>query len=101
MKSHITMRWPRRPAHAASRAKARAKFSGWKKSRAASCVAAQKGTGADNAIATQGDSARSAGTRDRKKRYAAGAEAASPAEPAIKSTVGLGHSFSTAASSTK
>ena len=76
-------------------------FSGWKKSRAASWIAAQSGTGAANATASQGDAARSAGRMARKKRYAAGAVAASPAEEKMSRTVGLGQNFSTAASTAK
>src|SRR5690349_16603105 len=89
------------PAHAASRAKLNAMFSGWKKSRAASWIAAQDGIGADSATASHGDAARSAGRTARKKRYAAGAVEASPADEKIKRTVGLGHSFSTAARARK
>ena len=76
-------------------------FSGWKKSRAASWVAAQKGTGAESATPSQGDAARSAGRRARKNRYAAGAVAASPAEEKMRRTVGLGQNLSTAASTVK
>src|SRR5437016_14666915 len=89
------------PAQAASRAKGRAMFSGWKKSRADSWIAAQNGTGADRATASHGDSRRSAGRMARKKRYAAGPAAARPADEKISNTVGLGHSVSTAAIATK
>src|SRR2546428_13131035 len=89
------------PAHAASSAKASAMFSGWKKSRAASWVAAQNGTGADSATASHGDAARSAGRRARKNRYAAGAVPASPADEKMRRTVGLGQNLSTAASTGK
>src|SRR5260370_41306302 len=89
------------PAQAASRASASAMFSGWKKSRAVSWIAAQKGMGADRATASHGDSARSGGSKARKKRKAAGAVAARPADAKISRTAGLGHSFSTAASATK
>ena len=89
------------PAQAASRAKGRAMFSGWKKSRADSWIAAQNGTGADRATASQGDSRRSAGRMARKKRYAAGPAPASPADEKISNTAGLGQSFSMAAIKTK
>src|SRR5438876_10953880 len=89
------------PAHAASRAKGSAMFSGWKKSRADSWIAAQNGTGADSATASQGDSGRSAGRRARKKRYAGGPAAARAADDKISSTVGLGHTVSAAAVTTK
>src|SRR4029077_2349757 len=89
------------PAHAASIAKARAMFSGWKKSRAASWIAAQNGIVLDSATASQGDAARSAGRIARKNRYPAGAVAARPAEEKMRSTIGLGQNFSTAASRTK
>src|SRR5260370_1024672 len=56
------------PAQAASNASASAMFSGWKKSRAVSWMAAQKGMGADRATASHGDSARSAGSRARSDR---------------------------------
>src|SRR5439155_10748326 len=94
---HMAAPRPRMPAHAASRAKARAMFSGWKKSRAASWIAAQNGIGADRATAIHADSLRSAGSRARKKRYAVGAVAARPADEKMSSTIGLGQSLSIAA----
>ena len=63
-------------------------FSGWKKSRAASWMAAQKGIGSAMARASHRDSARPAGRIALKKRYAAGAVAARPAEEKMSRTTG-------------
>src|SRR5260370_33831149 len=68
---HTATRWPRKPAHAPSRAKVIAMFSGWKKSRAASGIAAQNGIGDARATARHADAARWAGRTAQEESSAA------------------------------